>query len=82
MGVDLINNLITARKLNELAFSGAGLPRGSSRMLYFGHSRCPWTDITFNEIRRRFFTNARSRIDFFDYRKVGCASSTGRSTRS
>ena len=71
LGIDLINNLLTARKITDLVFSGAGLPCVSQAYQLFGDAICPYTDKTFNEIREEFFKDAKSRTAFFNYRKVG-----------
>lgn len=66
LGVELINNLMTARKISERALSGAALPT-VERFYEMSDENCPGTDCTFREIRERFFVDAKSRSDFEDY---------------
>jgi hypothetical protein len=76
LAVDLINNLMSTRKVSERAFSGAGLPTVTRFYESYGEARCfdfvqrpdvrmPAT--TFGGLRRMLFTTARSRVNIFDY---------------
>lgn len=71
LGIEIINNLMTARKICERALSGAGLPVIETFYEKYGEVRCPKTDKTFNEIRDMFFKTARSRTSLQEYRTVG-----------
>jgi hypothetical protein len=70
LGIDLIQNLMTARKITERAWSGAGLPPVEKFYEVHGEQLCPETDKTFNELRQMFFGDARSRTAFQGYRRV------------
>lgn len=66
LGIDLINNLMTARKISERARSGAALPT-VERFYEITDEICPKTDYSFNQIRTKLFADAKSRSDFADY---------------
>lgn len=66
LGIDLINNLMTARKITERALSGAALPT-VQKFYEITDETCPHTDRTFHEIRDDFLHNAKSRSDFANY---------------
>jgi hypothetical protein len=70
LGVDLINNLMTGRKVTDRAMAGAGLPALEQFYKTYGENICPHTDLTFNEMRTHFFRHARTRAAYFDYRRV------------
>lgn len=70
LGIDLINNLMTSRKVTERATTGAGLPVVEQFYRTCGEDICCGTDLSYNELRRRFFADAGSRTDIADYRKV------------
>jgi KaiC/GvpD/RAD55 family RecA-like ATPase len=70
LGLDLINNLMTARKIAERALSGAALPTVEKFYETYGEDRCLGTDLTYNELRATFFQDARSRTEFEDYPRV------------
>ena len=70
LGIELINNLMTSRKITERANAGAGLPTVRRFYETAGEQICYGTNLTFNEIRKTFFQDARSRIDFDNYIKV------------
>lgn len=71
LGIDLINNLSTSRKLIDLATQGAALPVIEKVYEMYGETLCFGTDKTLNEIRGLFFKDARSRTAFRDFRRVG-----------
>jgi len=70
LGIDLINNMMTARKVAERALSGAGLPVVKGFYETYGSDMCFGTDLTFNEMRSVFLRNAKSRTEYADYRNV------------
>lgn len=70
LGINLINNLMTARKVTERALSGAELPVMQQFYKHYGSSICPHTYKSFDEIRQMFAVDARSRTEFHDFRKV------------
>jgi hypothetical protein len=76
LAVNLINNLMTSRRVRDRAFSCAGLPTVDKFYETYGNIRCfniperpdiELPAITFNGVRKRFF-RARTRIQIFDYR--------------
>ena len=71
LGIDLINNLMSARKVTERAFSGAELPLLEEFYLSHGSIKCPHTDKTFKEIRDMFAKDSQDRSVFAQYRWVG-----------
>jgi hypothetical protein len=71
LGIDLINNLMTSRKVSERALSGAELPVLEQFYKNQGGALCPHTDKTFTEVREMFAADARSRTEFADYRVLG-----------
>ncbi len=70
LGIDLINNLMTSRKVSERAYSGASLPLLEPFYKNNGKALCPETDRTFEEVRDLFFRDARSRAEIMDYRRL------------
>lgn len=66
LGIELINNLMTARKITERARTGAALPT-AQRFYDITNEDCPYTNMSFDELRQRFFVGAKSRSDFEDY---------------
>ena len=77
LGVDLINNLKSSRKVCERAFSCAALPTVEEFYSFYGDIECfnipkrrdvslPKT--TFSEVREYFFRTAKTRTQVFDYR--------------
>jgi hypothetical protein len=70
LGVDLINNLMSSRKVTEMALSGAALPVVEKFYEAYGEAICFGTDLTFNRMRDEFFRDAKSRIDFEEYTRV------------
>lgn len=71
LGIDLINNLMTARKVTERALSGVELPVLEKFYDAYGLVSCFGTDKTFSQMREMFAADARSRTEFAEYRKVG-----------
>jgi hypothetical protein len=71
LGIDLLNNLLTSRKIVDLALSGAALPLVEKAYQTYGDAICYGTDKTFTQMRKMLFANARSRTEFYNYRKVG-----------
>ena len=66
LGISLINNLMTARKITERALSGAAIPT-VEKFYELADEICPETDLTFRQIRQQFFRRAKSRSEFDDY---------------
>ncbi|MEQ8785643.1 MAG: extracellular solute-binding protein [Pirellulaceae bacterium] len=66
LGVNLINNLMTARKITERALSGAAIPT-VEKFYELADEICPETDLTFGQVRQKFFRYAKSRTEFDDY---------------
>ncbi len=71
LGIDLINNLMSSRKVTERALSGVELPILEKFYEAYGSVSCFGTDKTFNQMREMFAADARSRTKFDEYRKVG-----------
>ncbi|MGE0884538.1 MAG: extracellular solute-binding protein [Blastocatellales bacterium] len=71
LGIDLINNLMSSRKVTERALAGVELPVMEKFYEAYGSVSCYGTDKTFSEMRQMFAADARSRAEFDDYRKVG-----------
>ncbi|MCW3051928.1 MAG: hypothetical protein JWN14_1098, partial [Chthonomonadales bacterium] len=67
LAIDLINNLMTDRRIIERALGGAGLPPVEDFYKFYGNTKCPFTDLTFAEVRSYFFTDALSRTRIDDY---------------
>jgi RecA/RadA recombinase len=67
LGIDLLNNLMTSRKVVERALSGAALPTVEKFYETCGVDICFGTDMTYNEIRNMFFEDCRSRSKFANY---------------
>lgn len=70
LGIDVINNLMSSRKITERAFAGAELPLLEPFYQNYSDCICFGTDKTYNEIRELFAKTALSRAKFTDYRKV------------
>jgi KaiC/GvpD/RAD55 family RecA-like ATPase len=70
LGIDLINNLMDARKVVERALSGAALPPVHEFYETYGDDICFGTDLTYNQVRTLFFPDARSRSAFDSYYEV------------
>ena len=77
LGVDLINNLKSSRKVCERAFSCAALPTVEEFYSFYGDIECfnipkrrdvSLPKITFSEVREYFFRTAKTRTEVFDYR--------------
>jgi len=76
LSVDLINNLMSSRKVCERAFSGAALPTVEEFYEMYGNARCfnlpdrphkLLPDKTYKEMKK-MFADARTRTDIFDFR--------------
>jgi hypothetical protein len=70
LGIDLINNLMTTRKMCERALSGAELPIFERFYTSYGDTMCFGADQTFSQLRQMFGHGARSRTEFANYRAV------------
>jgi len=70
LGIDIINNLMTSRKITERALSGVEIPVVEKFYELYGHTKCYGTNKTYNEVRSMFFRGAMSRTKFADYRTV------------
>lgn len=70
LGIDIINNLMTSRKITERALSGVELPVVEKFYELYGDSICFATNKTYNEIRSMYFPGAKSRTRFTEYRTV------------
>lgn len=77
LAIDLINNLMSSRKVCERAFSCAALPTVETFYDMYGEVECfnipersdiKLPKITFKELRDMLFKSARSRTEVFDYR--------------
>jgi hypothetical protein len=79
LGIDMINNLNSSQKVCERAFQFAALPTVEEFYNMHGYSRCldlperryeapkMLPDISFMELKKIYFKNARSRSQMFDY---------------
>jgi hypothetical protein len=79
LGIDLINNLMSSQKITERAFHSAAVPAVEEFYELYGDSRCfglherryyspqMLPNMSFNDLRKQFFSNARSRSEIFDY---------------
>lgn len=70
LGVELINNLMTSRKVTERALSGAGIPTVEPFYDTWGNHICYGTDLTYKDLREMLYKGAQSRTAFAEYRKV------------
>lgn len=70
LGLDIINNLMTSRKVTERALGGVELPVIEKFYELYGEAICFGTNKTYNEIRKEFFPNAKSRTMFSEYRPL------------
>jgi hypothetical protein len=70
LGIDLINNLMTSRKISERAVTGAALPTTEAFYRDNAQAICMETDRTYSEIRALFFDHAKSRMEIHQYRRV------------
>ena len=70
LGIDIINNLMTSRKVTERALSGVELPVIEKFYDLYGEAICFGTNKTYNYLRKEFFPHAKSRAMFAQYRTV------------
>jgi hypothetical protein len=77
LGISVINNLMSSRKIPERAFSMADLPTVEKFYKLYGDVKCfnshrmpseRLPSVTFNDMRSGYFKNAKSRTQIFDYR--------------
>lgn len=77
LAINLINNLMSSRKISERAFCGAELPTANLFYKLYNDVHCfnipninpgYLPDKTFREIREMLFRDAKSRTQIFDYR--------------
>jgi len=77
LAIDLINNLMSSRKVCERAFSCAALPTVKDFYTMYGEARCfnlpqrdseLLPDTTYKEVSDTLFQHAKSRAEIFDYR--------------
>ena len=77
LAVDLINNLMSSQKICDRAFACASLPTVEAFYRMYGDAKCfnlperrdiVLPEMTFNDLRKMLFENARSRTQIFDYR--------------
>ncbi len=79
LAIDIINNFMSSGKICDRAFSGACLPTVDKFYEMYGSLPClnlnDSTDIelpqiTFSELRKNYFENAKTRLDIYDYRHI------------
>lgn len=77
LAVNLINNLMSSRKIADRAFACASVPTVEEFYAMYGDARClniperydlGQPNLTFSDLRERFFKHAKSRTQMFDYR--------------
>lgn len=76
LGIDLINNLMSAQKITERAFQCAAVPTVQEFYNMYGGARCmnlPDSDVkqpekNWEQFKEDFFTGTKSRTAIFDYR--------------
>jgi len=77
LAVDLINNVMSSQKIADRAFACASVPTVEEFYTMYGDTRClniperrdlGQPNLTFSNLRERFFGNAKSRTQVFDYR--------------
>jgi RecA/RadA recombinase len=77
LGVELINHLMSSHKIVDRAFSNANLPTTEQFYTLYKNANCfninERSDIkmpttTYQELRNKYFSHARSRSQVFDYR--------------
>lgn len=80
LAVDLINNMMSSIKIMQRAFSGACVPAVEDFYEMYGDLPCmsiperteeTLPKNTYNELRRMFFTTAKSRQEIYDFRHCG-----------
>lgn len=68
LAIDLINTMISSRWQINSAITGAGLPLYESFFEEFGAAKCFGTNLSFNDVRKRFYAGAFSRGVFREFR--------------
>ncbi|MBC7967033.1 MAG: extracellular solute-binding protein [Fuerstia sp.] len=70
LGIELINNLMTSRKICQRATEGAALPLVKQFYDDYGDDICPYTDKSFKAVRDMFFNDCRSRANIEGFRRI------------
>ncbi len=76
LAYDVINNLMSTKKVIERAFDGACLPTVEDFYKMYGQSKCfdvpergeiEMPVLTYEKLREKYFKDARSRLSIYDY---------------